>query len=72
MVKNLPYNGGDMGLIPGRGTRIPHASEQLSSYVATTEPVHSGAQAPLLESMHCNERSARCNSDLVCHNSDPT
>ena len=25
MMKNLPYNAGDTGLIPGRGTKIPHA-----------------------------------------------
>ena len=31
MVKNLPCNEGDMGSIPGQGTKIPPA--------ATTEPV---------------------------------
>ena len=30
MVKNLPSNVGDMGLIPGQGTKIPHALGQLS------------------------------------------
>ena len=30
MVKNPLYNAGDMGSITGRGTRIPHATEQLS------------------------------------------
>ena len=30
MVKNLPCNVGSMGLIPGQGTWIPHATEQLS------------------------------------------
>ena len=25
VVKNLPYNAGDAGLIPGQGTKIPHA-----------------------------------------------
>ena len=29
MVKNLPCNAGDMGLIPGQGTKIPLAMEQL-------------------------------------------
>ena len=29
VVKNLPYNAGDMGLIPGLGTKIPHALEPL-------------------------------------------
>ena len=31
MVKNLPSNAGDVGLIPGQGTKIPHATGQLSS-----------------------------------------
>ena len=30
VVKNLPCNAGDTGWIPGRGTKIPHASGQLS------------------------------------------
>ena len=25
MVKNLPSNAGDAGLIPGQGTKIPHS-----------------------------------------------
>ena len=31
------------GSIPGQGTRIPHAIEQLSLGVMTTEPQHSRA-----------------------------
>ena len=38
MVKNLPANAGDMGLIPRSG-EIPHASKQLSLCAATIEPV---------------------------------
>ena len=30
MVKNLPCNAGDMGSIPGWGTKIPHPEGQLS------------------------------------------
>ena len=30
MVKTPPYDAGDMGFIPGQGTKIPHVSEQLS------------------------------------------
>ena len=33
-------NAGDLGLIPGQGTKILHASEQLGLHTATTEPVH--------------------------------
>ena len=51
MVKNLPSNAGDTSLIPGWGTKIPHASGQLSLLAVTTEPVHSGAREPQLESL---------------------
>ena len=37
MVKNLPSNEGDVGLIPGQGTKIPHAMGQLSPHTTTTE-----------------------------------
>ena len=39
VVKNLPPNAGDRGLIPGRGTKIPHAAGQLSLRSSTIEPV---------------------------------
>ena len=35
MVKNPPSNAKDVGLIPGRRTRIPHAVGQLSPFPAT-------------------------------------
>ena len=38
MVKNLPCNAVDAGLIPGQGTKIPHAVGQLSPLAARTEP----------------------------------
>ena len=31
VVMNLPCNAGDLNLIPGQRTKIPHASEQLSA-----------------------------------------
>ena len=37
VVKNPPSNAGDSGLIPGWGTRIPHATGQLSLRATTTE-----------------------------------
>ena len=37
VVKNLPWNAGDVGSIPGGGTKIPHAAEQLNLLAATTE-----------------------------------
>ena len=50
VVKNLPCNVGDAVSIPGQGMKIPHAIKQLSLQAATTEPAHSGAQEPKLES----------------------
>ena len=38
MLKNLPPNAGDMGLIPSQGTKIPQATEQPSLLATTTEP----------------------------------
>ena len=37
VVKNPPSNAGDAGLIPGWGTKIPHATGQLSPQEATEE-----------------------------------
>ena len=43
VVKSLPSNARDMESIPGPGTKIPHAVEQLSPKAPTTEPTHSEA-----------------------------
>ena len=40
VVKNVPYNPGDMGSTPGQGTKIPHATDQLNLRTTTTEPSH--------------------------------
>ena len=37
VVKNPPSNARDVGLIPGLGTKIPHAVGQLGSCAATRE-----------------------------------
>ena len=37
VVKTLPCRGGDMGLIPGRGTRITHTAGQPSPCTIATE-----------------------------------
>ena len=39
VVENLPCSAGDMGSIPGWGTKIPQVSEELSLRATTTEPV---------------------------------
>ena len=37
VLKNLPSNERDVGLIHGQGTKIPHASGQLNLHAPTTE-----------------------------------
>ena len=44
VVKNPPANSGDMGSIPGLGTRIPHAGK-LNLCNTATEPTHSRASS---------------------------
>ena len=39
VVKNPPASEGDMGSIPGQGTKTPHTKEQLSPCATTIEPV---------------------------------
>ena len=38
VVKNPPSNAGDVGSIPGQGTKIPHAIGQISPGACTLEP----------------------------------
>ena len=52
VVKNTRFNAGDMGLIPGWGTKIPHALGQPRPWVTTTESAHSSACALYLETVH--------------------
>ena len=49
VIKNLPSDAGDMGLIPGQGTKIPHAAGQLSLHATTTELTHFNKRAPVLQ-----------------------
>ena len=51
VVKNLPSNVGDASSIPGQGSKIPHATGQLSPSA--------------LEPMHHNERSCMLQLRLV-------
>ena len=63
VVKKLPFNAGDMGLISGRGTKVPHAAEQLSLHKATTELPYSGACLPQLESLHTATKIPRATAE---------
>ena len=68
MVKNPPSNAGDVGSIPGWGTKIPHAMGQLRPHAATTQPVR--ARAPQLESpcATAREKPAYRNKESACGN----
>ena len=46
VVKNPPVNAGDMGSIPGQGTKIPHVEGPLSLCTTTTEAHVPRACAP--------------------------
>ena len=51
MIKNLPSSAGDMGSIPGRGTKIPNAARQLGGHTTTGE-----ASASQLETLDTANR----------------
>ena len=61
MVENLPSNAGDVGSIPGRGTKISHAMGQLSLHATTTEPTLWSPHATTREKLtRCKEEPAHC------------
>ena len=67
VVKNLPSNAGDVGLIPGQGTKIPHAVGQLNLLTATREPSGFRAHAlqlekPLMLQQRDYEPQRRCSA----------
>ena len=51
VVKKPPSNAGNMGLIPGEGTKIHHVMEQPSPCTTTTELVYSRAHVLHLRSL---------------------
>ena len=53
MVRNLLCKAGDMGSTPGRGTKIPHSSEQLSPHAATREPVSHNERSRMMQQTSC-------------------
>ena len=61
MVKNPPSNAGDVGSIPGWGTKIPHAVRQLSPWATATELAHLNERSLRTTTREkpvcCNERS---------------
>ena len=59
MVKNLLSSGGDVGLIPRWGDKIPHAEGQLSPSATISEAHTPGAHAPQLERSPSNEEQPK-------------
>ena len=49
VIKNLSCSAKDAGSVPGQGTKIPHALEQLSLGITTTEPVHHNERSCMLQ-----------------------
>ena len=48
MIEILLSNAGSSGSVPGRGTEIPCAAEQLSPHTTATEPTRPGTCMPQL------------------------
>ena len=65
-VKEPPSNAGDMGLTPGRGTKIPYAAGQPNLCATTTEPLH-----PWSPHTMTRKQSMNCDKDSACRNLRP-
>ena len=59
--KNPPYHADDASWIPGWGTKIPHAAEQLSPLAATTESAcrSQRVRVPQRETIHDSVKMLR-------------
>ena len=73
VVKSLPWKGGDLGSIPGWGTKIPHAAGQLNLqilnyWVHTPQVLNYWVHTPQLESPCTAVKDPSWhNDDLACH-----
>ena len=47
VVRNLPFNAGDVGSVPDRGTDIPQTKGQLSPCTATKDPQQRASAAKI-------------------------
>ena len=59
VVKNPPSNARDAGSIPGQGTKIPHATGQLSLRATTAEFMHLNERAHLPQTTKPTRPGAR-------------
>ena len=61
VVENSLCNAGDTGLIPGQGTTILHAAEQLSTHTTTRKSLHRKERSCTQQLMQPNkERRKEC------------
>ena len=68
MVKNFPSSAGDLGLIPGQGTKIPLAAGQINVCAATTK-VHDCNKRSLFTA--AREKPMCCNREEVIQPQHP-
>ena len=74
VVKNPPYSAGDLGLIPGQGTKIPLAAGQLSLHASTREektrtPQLERSPSAAMKSPRAATKNPTClNEDPACRN----
>ena len=61
VVKTLPHNAGDANSIPGQGTKVPRAVEQLSPSTVSTDSVRCDDPA------WCSEHPECCDSTETRH-----
>ena len=66
VVKNSPSNAGELGSNPGGGTKIPHATGQLSLGTTSTELARSRAHVPQLECPCATTIEPACHSWSLC------
>ena len=67
VFENLPFNARDLSLIPSRGTKISHATEQLSPHATIKEPMDFRAHASQQEkpTHHSSRKPEHRNKDLA-------
>ena len=53
VLRNLPFNAGDTGSIPGGGTKIPHAEGQLTSCASAAESSSCNERFPKIQQRSC-------------------
>ena len=58
MVKKPPSNAGDVGSLPGQGTKIPYAAGQLSPCATTTELARFNERALVVQTTELTQSGA--------------